>query len=82
MSIQHHTAENSIDARKKHDRDRPSSTIVTSRNSVLADAWLNGNREAVEANTFFSLAIEPDAIVKVTPDLKRHKWMHRQPITH
>ena len=55
----------------------------TSRdNSRLSRAWLDGNRQAVEANKFFSLAIEPDSIVKVTPELKKHRWMHRQVITH
>jgi hypothetical protein len=81
MSIQHTTAKNSTHADTEHDHEWPRSATVTG-NSTLADAWLNGNREAVEGNTFFSLAIEPDVIVKVTPDLKRHKWMHRQPITH
>lgn len=50
--------------------------------STLSEVWLDGNRQAVEVNTFFSLAIEPDAIVKVTPDLKKDKWMHRQAIEH
>ena len=77
---QHTTAQNSKDAGKKHDCDWSSGVIVA--NDTLADAWLNGNRDVVEGNTFFPFAIGPDAIVKVTPDLRRHKWMHRQPITH
>ena len=81
MSIQHNTAENFIDAGKERDREWSSSAIVT-RNSTRAEAWLNGNREAVERNTFFPLAIETDSIARATRDLHRHRWMHRHPITH
>jgi hypothetical protein len=68
----------------QRDREWSPSAIVTrsSRDSELSEAWLDGNRQAVEANKFFSLAIEPDAIVKVTPGLKKRKWMHRQVIQH
>jgi hypothetical protein len=40
-----------------------------------ADAWLDGNRQLVEANEFFALAIEPDAIVKGAPGRKERPWV-------
>jgi hypothetical protein len=58
--------------------------MVTSSSGAngLVDAWLDGNRQAVEANNFFSFAIEPDAMANITPARKERRWMPRQVIHH
>ena len=48
------------------------------REGKLLDVWFDGNRQAVENNTFFSPASEPGALVKVIPERNERKWMHRR----
>jgi hypothetical protein len=76
------SATNLSDAKEGRRMSIQHNTPRSRESSTLSQAWFDGNRQAIEANKFFSLATEPDAIVKVTPDLKKHKWMHRQVITH
>jgi hypothetical protein len=80
MSIQDSTAgsrETPTRAGSGRGRERSANANVTSpsRDSMLADAWLEGNRQLVEANEFFALAIEPDAIVKGAPGRKERQWV-------
>jgi hypothetical protein len=80
MSIQENTAgARETSARVDTDRGRERSPTAHVTNSSLddelADAWLDGNRRLVEANRFFALAIEPDAIAKGAPGRKERKWV-------
>jgi len=49
-----------------------------SREGSLLHVWCDGNREAVENNTFFSPAVEPGALIKVIPDRGERQWMHHR----
>jgi hypothetical protein len=89
MSIQGKTAgtrETAARAGTGRDRERSPNANVprSSPDDKLAEAWLDANRQAVEANTFFALTIEPDAsavsggreqewVVAVDP---RSPWQH------
>jgi hypothetical protein len=78
MSIQENTAgARETPGRADTDRGRsPNAHVIdSSLNDKLADAWLDGNRHLVEANKFFALAIEPDAIVKGALGRKERKWV-------
>ena len=80
MSIQENTAgARETPARADTDRGRkrlPNAHVTNSLlDDKLADAWLDGNRHLVEANKFFALAIEPDAIVKGALGRKERKWV-------
>jgi hypothetical protein len=43
----------------------------------LLHVWFDGNREAVENNTFFSPAVGAGAL-KVIPDRGERQWMHHR----
>jgi hypothetical protein len=80
MSIQNSAAgarETETRTGTERDRERPANASVTSpsRDNKLADAWLDDNRQLVEANTFFALAIEPDTIVERAPGRTERKWV-------
>ncbi|HZQ64356.1 MAG TPA: hypothetical protein VFA66_03925 [Gaiellaceae bacterium] len=80
MSIQNSTAgSRETPTRAGTDRDRepsPDANITSpSRADTLVDAWLDNNRQLIEANKFLSLAIEPDAIANDTPGRTGHTWL-------
>jgi hypothetical protein len=80
MSIQENTAGvRETPARADTDRGRkrlPNAHVTgPSLDDKLADAWLDGNRHLVEANKFFALALESDAIVTGAPDRRERKWV-------
>jgi hypothetical protein len=79
MSIQDSTAgsrETPTRAGTERGRERSPNANVTnpSRDGKLADAWLDRNRQLVEANRFFALAIEPDAVVEDARGGRERKW--------
>jgi hypothetical protein len=76
MSIQDSTAGSRETLTRARGREPSPNANVTSpsRDGKFADAWLDGNRKFVEANRFFALAIEPEAVVKDARGGRERKW--------
>jgi len=72
--------ETAVRASKAADREWSPNVIATNlfREGKFLDVWFDGNREAVETNTFFSPAGEPGGLVEFIPKRKERKWMHRR----
>lgn len=70
--------ETAVHAGNAADREwSPNATTSNpSHESKLLHVWFDGNREAVENNTFFSPAVESGGLVKVIPGRKERKWTH------
>jgi hypothetical protein len=66
--------EPAVRARNADDGEWSPNAIATnqSREGKFLDVWFDGNRQAVENNTFFS------QLVKVIPERKERKWTHRR----
>jgi hypothetical protein len=84
MSIQDNTGgtrETAARAGTGRGRERSPNANAPSPSSddELAEAWLDANRQTVEANTFFAFTIEPEESAKIAPGGQERTWVPPTP---